>query len=115
LTGNAQVTEATRACSRIVGFTGQSLPDLPLDPNWNGAVRRRSFFALCGLEIKPKATRRHGLPLGRRCGTRDQTTSSEKKNQTAVQMTRHEFRTVAVAQRSSVAATGGPKAISITQ
>jgi hypothetical protein len=37
-------------------FTGQSLPDFPFDPNWSVAVRRRSFLALRGLEIKLKAT-----------------------------------------------------------
>jgi hypothetical protein len=55
--------------SRITRFTGQSLPDLPFDPNWSVAVRRRSFLALRGLEIKPKATGRHELTLGSRCGT----------------------------------------------
>jgi hypothetical protein len=50
---------------RITRFTGQSLP---FDPNRSVAVRRRSFLALCGLEIKPKRTGRHGMTLGRRCG-----------------------------------------------
>ena len=36
------------------------------------------------------------------------------QNRNAIRMTRHEFRTVAVAQRSSAAATGKPKVISIS-
>jgi hypothetical protein len=75
--GLLRIATGTFVC--MVGFTGQSLPDLQFAPNWSVAVRRRSFLALRGLEIKPKATGRHGLTLGRRCGAGGKATSNEKK------------------------------------